>query len=372
MKVEGSIRRVYAPLNITRAVVIGGTPTTQVYKSIEGAFEPNRLITPTTVTPVITVNDKDGIYPNGNANAQLSSMQWLVNGVDVTTLADYTNGLYAIDNSLTSTRGSLIVKKNVDPLTPISLSFRALLPDTRQGINVKIAIDKIMFSSQDVADDKYTIEPDQPVELNYNPITDGDTIAFTSKVYRGKDIIDNTTAGLSFLLYYMNGTNRVLTTTSNSPEIISQVNGVFTFDLRMIQKRDYAVALLNNSIEVASYQFSINRKYPEGISCDLVDYGAIQPTQKVIPRKALVHTRLGLLANPENYFTIEWHTISNTKGDVPHNQGSMAAIDADRAGLGTDPIKVYCTVDEKPAMSLVTDEIGNVYTDELGNPYIAN
>ena len=372
MKIEGNIRRVYSPLNITKDYVIGGTPTTQVFKSIEGAFEPNRLITPTTVTPVITVNDRDGIYPNGNANAQLASIQWLVNGVDVTTMADYTNGLYAIDNSISATRGTLIVKKNVDPLTPMSLSFRALLPDTRQGINVKIAIDKIMFSSQEVADDKYTIEPDQPVELNYNPITDGDTKTFTSKVWRGKDVIDNATAGLSFLLYYMNGTNRVLTTASNSPEIVSSINGAFTFDLRMIQKRDYAVALLKDGVEAASYQFSINRKYPEGLTCDLVDYGAIQPTQRVIPRKALVHSRLGLITNPENYFTIEWHTVSTTKGDVTHNQGSVAAIDADRTGLGVEPIKVYCTVDEKPAMSLVTDESGNTYTDESGNPYIAN
>ena len=170
----------------------------------------------------------------------------------------------------------------------------------------------------------------------------------------------------------MNGTNRVLTTANNSPEVISNANGVFTFDLRMIQKRDYTVALFKDSIEVASYQFSINRKYPDGLTCDLVDYGAIQPTQRVIPRKALIHTRSGLLTNPENYFTIEWHTVSTTKGDVTHNQGSVATIDADKAGLGTDPISVYCNVDEKPAMSLVTDELGNVYTDESGNSYIAN
>src|SRR5574343_1423082 len=144
MKASNTIKRTFAPLIVSRHYEVLGSALTQVYKAVEMAYEPNRAITPTVILPIVTVTDPDGVYPNGAANMALGNIKWYVGGVDITTTVDYANGLYSIDNSDSQARGALTISKNIPAESLALLSFRAVLPDTRRGINIDIAIDDIL------------------------------------------------------------------------------------------------------------------------------------------------------------------------------------------------------------------------------------
>ena len=355
--VQKRIRRQFSPLSVIPYIQVLGSAQTQVFRAASLSYEPNRTLTPTVIRPEVSVYDPDGVFGNGTANRKLGSIKWYVNGVDVTTTLDYTNGLYAIDLSDSTIRGALSIKKNVSPETRIKLRFEAILPDTRTGQNLTVSLDNILLTTQDVAPDKWTVELDCPTEVLVNPLSMSEQMVITPNLFRGPDWMPRTSEGISFLLYTMNGTNRVPVTTY---ELVSFVQGVVTLDLRLVQKKDYLLSVIIDSVEVASVQFSVMRSYPH-VKAEMVDYGDILPEQQVIYARALVHSPTGVVADPGKYYTIEWHTVSSY-GDVVHNQGEMAEIDANRAGMGTSGVDVYYTIDEKEAMKVATDSAGEVYT----------
>jgi len=372
MKISNIIRKTFAPLIVTRHFEVLGSALTQVYKAVELAYEPNRAITPTVILPMVSITDPDGVYPSGAANMALGGIKWYIGGVDITTTQDYANGLYSIDLSDTAMRGSLTVLKNVSSEAPILLSFRAVLPDTRRGINITVAIDGIMLSTQAVASDKYTLELNQPVEYVYNPLTgSGPEITFTAVAFRGADVIANNTAGITFQMLKNVAGSFVAATTANCPELISAALGAFIFDVRMIQKNDYMIKMLKSSVEVAAVQFAVVRQYPV-FTLDMMSYGDVQNKQAVIPAKAIMHIRAAVVSNPALYFSIVWHTVSAAKGDVTHNMGETAEIPAQKTGIDTSACEIYCEVNEKPAMQLAGNSAGVAYMNSAGVAYINN
>jgi len=369
MKVTRKIRRVFSPLNVTASYNVTGSALSQVYNSTLEEYEPNRVITPTIITPEIMINDIDGVFGDGNANRKLSNIKWYVDGVDLTTLADFTNGLYLIDTSDTITRGALKIFKNVNGSLPKNLSFRAMLPDSRRSVNITIAIDNILLSTQNVSPDKYTLEIDQPVEKIINPIS-LNNYTINSIVYRGGDkLIDK--SDLDFELYYISGGNTIKADINNSPEIIVNDKGIFTFDLRMIQKRDYEIKLLKNTEELASVQFSILRKYST-YTADIRTFGDLRSSQSTIRATALINYEKTILENPGLYFYITWFTYSNTEGTLTHNMGEQAEIVAQNTGIDSGNVDLYFDIQEKPAMEVATESNDEIYTDNLNEPYIFN
>lgn len=372
MKISNIIRKSFAPLIVTRHFEVLGSALTQVYKAVELAYEPNRAITPTVILPMVSVTDPDGVYPNGAANVALGSIKWYISGVDITTTQDYANGLYSIDLSDTSMRGSLTVQKNVSSEAPLLLSFRAVLPDTRRGINITVAIDGIMLSTQAVASDKYTLELNQPVEYIHNPLTAvANEVTFTAVAFRGADIIANNTAGITFSILKNVAGSFVAATSANCPELISSALGAFVFDVRIIQKNDYMIKLLKSAVEVAAVQFSVVRQYPV-FTVDMMSYGDVQSKQAVIPAKAIMHIRGAVVSSPALYFSIVWHTVSTAKGDITHNMGETAEIPAQKTGIDTSACEIYCEVNEKPAMKLSGNNSGVAYMNSAGVAYINN
>jgi hypothetical protein len=372
MKVQGRIRRTYSPLDINAGYVVSGTGLKQVFKAVELEHEPDRSLINTIITPVVVIHDKDGVFAEGNANRKLTTMKWYVNGVDVTTLNDYTNGIYIIDTSDTISRGALTVKKNVVSSSPIKLTFKAVIADTRNaGTNINIALENIMLTTEDVSADKYTLEIDHPVDNTYNPIGLSEfNYAVGANVYLGADLLASIT-GLTFALYYMVGTGKYLCTTSNSPEVLEITGSTVHFDLRLISRRTYFLQLKKDGIEQASVQFSIARKYPP-YALDMMTFGDLRKGQSVIPAKAIVHAGKTLIVDPGLYFAITWHTVSTVKGDVTHNMGSVAEIPTDISGVDFGAVDIYYDLDEKAAHQVATNSLGEIFTDSLGEQYIFN
>jgi hypothetical protein len=371
MKVSQYIKRTFAPLIVSRHYEVLGSALTQVYKSVELAYEPNRAITPTVILPMVSVTDPDGVYPNGSANSALGNIKWYLNGVDITTTQDYINGLFAIDNSDSSARGALTVSKNISAESLALLSFRAVLPDTRRSVNIDIAIDDIFLSTQAVTSDKYTVEIDKPVEYIYNPLVSGHLITFSAVAFRGVDIIANNTAGITFSLLKKVAGNFVAISSSNAPECSVTSVGVFQIDMRLVAKNDYTIKMFKDAVEVAAVQFSAVRQYPV-FTVDMISFGDVQRRQAVIPAQAIIHIRGAVVASPGSYFSITWHTVTTTKGDVTHNMGETAEIPTDKTGIDTSNCEIYCDVAEKPAMGIASDGAGVTYGNSTGTAYIFN
>lgn len=371
MRVSNIIKRDFAPLIVSRHYEVLGSALTQVYKAVELAYEPNRAITPTVVLPIVTVTDPDGVYPNGLANRALGGIKWYLNGVDITTTTDFANGLYSIDSSDSSARGALTISKNIAAESLALLSFRAVLPDTRRGINIDIAIDDILLSTQAVSSDKYTVEIDKPVEYVYNPLVAGHLVSFSSVAYRGADVIVNNTAGITFSLLKKVGGTFVAITSSNAPECSVISAGVYQVDMRLVGKNDYMIKMYKDAVEVAAVQFSAVRQYPL-FTVDMMSYGDVQSRQAVIPAKAIMHIRGEVVSNPALYFSITWHTVTTTKGDVTHNMGERAEIPVDKTGIDTSSCEVYCDVVEKNEMDIASNSAGVAYGDSAGTAYIFN
>lgn len=371
MKASQYIKRTFAPLIVSRHYEVLGSALTQVYKAVEMGYEPNRAITPTVVLPIVTVTDPDGVYPNGLANRSLGGIKWYLNGVDITTTTDFANGLYFIDSSDSSARGALTISKNIPAESLALLSFRAVLPDTRRGINIDIAIDDILLSTQAVSSDKYTVEIDKPIEYIYNPLIAGHLITFSSIAYRGADVIPNATAGITFSLLKKVGGTFLAITSSNAPECSVISAGVYQIDMRLVGKNDYMIKMFKDGVEVAAVQFSAVRQYPL-FTVDMMSYGDVQRRQAVIPAKAIIHIRGEIVSNPALYFAITWHTVTITKGDVTHNMGERAEIPSDKTGIDTSSCEVYCDVVEKNEMDIASDSAGVAYGNSTGTAYIFN
>lgn len=372
MRISNRIRRDFAPLMITRHYEVIGSALTQVYKAVELEYEPDRAITPTVVTPVVSVADPDKVYPDGVANRALGEMKWYVNGVDVTTTADFINGIYSIDMTDSATRGSLTVRKNVAAQSPVILTFKAVLPDTRTGFIVPVAFVDLILTTQDVASDKYTVELNKPVEYIFNPLTAvSNSEEFTAVCYRGANVIANNTAGLSFSILKRVGGTFVAATATNCPELLSSDEGAYTFEMRLIGKEDYMIKLLKDGSEVAAVQFSIVRQYPI-FTVEMMNFGDILAKQMVIPARAIVMTRNEVVPSAGNHFTIVWHTVTTSKGDVEHNMGVNAEIPADKTGIDASTCEIYCNVEEKTEMQLASNSEGVVYVNSAGVAYIFN
>ena len=77
------------------------SPLMQVYNAASQEYEPNRLVTPTIIRPIVNAHAADGTWPIPTANGSLANMHWYVNGVDISLLDDWVN-LYLSDTWWTS------------------------------------------------------------------------------------------------------------------------------------------------------------------------------------------------------------------------------------------------------------------------------
>ena len=236
------------------------SPLMQVYNGSDGEFEPNRLLSPTIIRPIITAYAADGSWPHPSANSQLAEMKWFVNGKDITTLSSW-SGLYEID-TVGSTRGSISVLKNLLPNSEVSLHFEARLVDNRLGVTLPIKTDPVVLSTVDQAEDTYGMSIGESRNIRYNPLIDlldlheykvAHGIASSeSGAYDGNQYIrtipvemyageSRMTSGYTVKVYRITDINTQVEITSSDYEFISIAPSQIVIDLRLIEKADYLI-----------------------------------------------------------------------------------------------------------------------------------
>lgn len=393
------IRRDFAPLNVAVAVSCDTAYSTmmQIYNGSTGEFEPNRLLSPTVIRPIITAYAADGSWPTPSANGALAEMVWYVNGADISTLPDW-QGLYSID-AVGSTRGSLTISKNVQPGSEYSLHFEAKLVDNRLGVTLPIKTDPVVLSTIDKGEDTYGLSIGESTNIRYNPLIDqldlyeymvahgyiSASSAAQAAAYDGNEYLRTIpvemyagdvkmTGGYTVKLYRVNGINSITEITSSDYEIVSVSPDAIKIDLRLIDKADYLIKGFVNGLEQAKCQFSVKRIKP-AFKCTPTNESSILPAQVERYDEVQVESDGSNIRYPGRTLKISWFTDSTSMTGVEHNEGAETLFSLRKTGVGDDYtndwLDVYVEASHKEPHSVAT-EGNDIFTDESGNILVFN
>ena len=164
----------FEPLNISCSIecTTPFSPLVQVSNALLNEYEPDRSVSPCIIRPYVMVKDKDGIFPDGNANARLSSqtIKWLFNGVDIKDIPEFT-GKYEIITADNELKGSLKIFRNTPVTETWIISFEAQFEDWRRPKIETVQSNRLSMSTTDLGEDLYRISVDAP-HIVYNPVLD--------------------------------------------------------------------------------------------------------------------------------------------------------------------------------------------------------
>lgn len=392
------IRKDFAPLNIVSNLICStpNSPVMQVYNALNGEWEPDRYVSPTAIFPVVNAAATDGSWTNGPANNLLANMVWKVDGVDISTIPAWV-GKYTIETS-GNNRGQLTITRNLYPSERFRLSFEAVIPDNRFGINVPVKADGISLSTSDKSVDDYSLSISEDQIIKYNPFKDRlliyeykvakGLVAYSDAerlaaidynayersinvtVNKGPSII---TTGFTLKLYKISGSTLTEVGTSDY-EVLSLTNSLVKLDLRLIEKADYMLKVFVLSKEMAHKQFSVGRAYPKIIG-DVASGSSINPGEISHCNKALISCDGDIVRYPEAMLSILWKTetydAANGTKTVVHNEGEQALVNLKNAGVGDteidDWMNIFFEATQKGAMNIASDESGNTLINESGN-----
>ena len=395
------IRRDYAPLNVAVSLscISPGSLPTQVYNSALNEYEPDRIANPCVISPLVIIRASDNSWDTIYANRLLAEMKWMVNGRDITGLADW-KGKYTIDNTDGPNRGAISIKRTVEPGTVYALKFVGVVADTRTGMNVPVETEEISLSTSDKSEDKYSISLNGSSHIEYNPFVDKlalyeykvahglMTPSHTEQmaaeqssnykcripisVYKGKEEMN---IGYTLSLFKVNSATNIKAVSSNDKEVIGFNDTSVELDLRLITKADYMIKAFVKNVCVAQIQFSVNRVYPK-FRCEPTNETSIDSGDTERYDKAMVQSCGNIVECPESLIRIIWKTDTVALKNVVHNEGGSTLIDLAKTGIGhtyaNDWLDVYTEAEHKEAYSVATDGNGDILVDENDNVLIFN
>ena len=393
------IRREYAPLVVSVAIACDTaySPLMQVYNAASGEYEPNRQLSPTVIQPTITANASDGSWPVQKVNSKLTNIKWYVNGVDISSLADWRDQ-YSIETE-GQTRGAISIYKNISPGIEYSLHFEASLVDDRLGVTIPVKTDALVLSTIDMSDDAYSASIGETQTIRYNPFLDklllyeykvahglilassaAEAAAYDGnqykrsipiQVYKGGQLL---TSGYTVSLYKIAANLAEQPITSSDYEVLSVSPSAVVLDLRLIEKKDYLAKAFISGNEVASIQFSVQRLYPK-YTCKPTNETGILPTQIERYDVAQVDSAGKSIECPGSVVKIVWKTDTAAKTNMEHNEGESTVFDLRETGIGDDYtndwVDVYVEASQKPAHDVASDG-SDILTDETGEILIFN
>lgn len=398
------IRIDYAPLNIAVSTVLlsPNSPVVQTYNGFTGEFDPDRELTPTVILPQVVASAADQSWKEPYSNRYLADMKWFANGKDISTLNDW-EGKYTIDQTESSMRGALSVRRNFMPGEQVALHFEGKLVDSRLGVSHDIITEPITLACADKSQNMYSLGIGDDQIIQYDPFKDKlflyehkvahgliqassatQTAATDENSYlRGISVtlfmgdVSMPTNEYSIKLYRISGTANITLTelTAGKDELVSLSNNRITLDLRLIDKGDYLIKATAEGREVAQMQFSVNRISP-AFSVRYKNGTAINPSDTQRYNEVMVDTDGNIVECPGSIIKFEWFTDTKAKTAVQHNEGDVTTFLLSKTGIGNSYddswLSIYVTAEPKAAHKVATDENGNTFTDASGNPYIFN
>lgn len=397
------IRKDFSPLTVStcvKCITEASSPLIQTYDSEQDEFVPDRTLSPCGLLPIVNAQAADGSWTQQNANALLANIQWLVNGVNITTIASWT-GKYTINTSATSDKGALTISRNVQPGERLALRFKADLVDTRLGVTFHIETEDVVLSTTDKSKDNHKIDLGDAQNIIYNPFNDrlneydykvahgiiaasaaaralcidGNCYIRTIPVVAYKGATKLAATAYTVKLFKVNSVSSFTEMSTDDDEVLAISSSQIQLDMRLIEKATYMVRAYVNNVEIGSQQFAVGRSY-QNFTCQPTNETPILPSQDVRFDEVQVDSQGKKVLYPENIIKILWYTDSANLTSVLHNEGQNTVFRLDKTGIGDtyldDWLDVYVNAQQKPAHNVAIDGSGDIFVDENNETLIIN
>lgn len=173
----------FRPLQLQISFAVDGSvPDRQNYNADAAEYTPDYTLTPLIIQPRISILDKDGVIAAGEINAKLANVKWYEITGSTKTQISTSSTDYEMTTSGGQT-GRIKVKKNAQPLQPITLQFYAEYTDTRNS--QIMVIQGSYLIACDSASETVRVELNAAPQTVFNPLADPDTQTVTAKVFAG-------------------------------------------------------------------------------------------------------------------------------------------------------------------------------------------
>lgn len=375
---------VFDPLNVAISIKeIGGSVKQNKYED-SNLFIPNRKITPLTLQPCAYITDPNKIIPAGDKIGSFASGAWYENTISeanrITAIeADATTETpYAIGANY-----SLVVRKNVEQNSPVTLLFEGAYYDSRRGSNVPVQASVLLTTtSNSESEPAPSLSLSLPSSFVFNPLQGLANISIEAQMFRQNALVPP--ANVMFKWYATMKGEAEWLLGSRQPDFIYvsgqgtsilTVNPEFFRRVRITCRAQYyegaAPATFDDTAVMA--ETKLIRKFPKSLDVDIrCNCGTfIRPEVKTLTYTAEVRTNKGVISNPEEYFSIKWLQNMMTAGsqDVVVGRGKEITLSRAAAGLDNPGAKPNIMIDfeELPPYGGITDNSGNYIVDQNGN-----
>lgn len=324
MKKIKRLNVIYTPLNVSVSLVQDGGGLTQTHCAETGEYIPDRSLTPLVITPVVRVQDPDGIIDDGAAT--LTGVAWYALPEDIakavpagtyigTELSQYLV-TDATDGFLVDRDGSIRVEKNIPYLSPVVLVFTGNIPDVRSGKLVKVQ-DSVLLSTSSIAVPA-SLTLDKPASWSFNPIEDSGLRSIKASLMLGGLAPDPSKVKTRFWWYRASGNTEVLID-EDEDYFYESGQGTDTLVIdpeyleseRIICKAVYVIG--SGSLpatpgqDFLSAETVVSRRYPAYDFENYVHGGVeVAPNAGHVKNECVVTIGQQVLENPSRYFTVVW------------------------------------------------------------------
>jgi hypothetical protein len=309
-----------------------GSPL-QKCNAVTGEYEADRTLTPFTLQPHFSINDKEGQL-TGDHTSELVNCVWTVSA-RVNNAAPVRGTHYTVDD----TTHALTLSCNLDPDTSGYIRFTADYIYSKRGDVHKVYWEKTL-SCISTTEWKLKLVAQWPMRTNLFPWKDRERLNISVQFYNGDSRIINPRAAYTWEVWENNSWRLI--------EVVRDFwcrGGINSSQLNIEQKYVQRIlircsALFAGAPSEAQPQpltFLLRRFY--GLyedDIDILEGAYIFPeTSRAVAEAFVVNRSGGRIPNPENYFDIEvfykrgndgWqHVAHGTRGEVPR---SMFPIDS--------------------------------------------
>ena len=303
----------------------------QKYNAITGEYEADRTITPFTLKPQFSINDKEGTL-SGDHTSELVNCVWTVSA-RVNNAAPVRGTHYTIDD----TTHALTLMCNLDPDTTGYISFTADFVYAKRRDVLKVSWKKDL-SCISVTEWKVSMTTEWDRRIDLFPWKDRGIFPITVQLHNGGSDIPDAQAVYAWEIYENNAWRSI-----NLQRDYWCRGGVNTKQLSIEQKYVHRILIRckawpqGQSSELQILSFFLRRFYGfYDDDVDILEGSYIFPeTSRAVAEAYVVNRSGGRIANPESYFDIEvlysrgdgnwWHVAHGTRGEVPR---SMFPIDS--------------------------------------------
>lgn len=406
---NNTIRVGVTPLTGSLTVTEGnpGSPLQQVYDGKE--YQPDRTVQPCTVIPTLDLKapGKDGLYTVSNDDmGDATQMSWLVDGVDISQVSGWkdaysiSDGKTAIDGTVYTIRGTLVLTYNVPAGEKHALVFQCVVVDRRTGRQVTMQSDAVYVGTFDKAEDTYKLEMSGGVSVAYNPWTDeysrlmykrahGETVqgstmdaardgetsyvkTWTFAMSKGaKKLTAGTDYSLEYFVNEGSGYQHIGKDIDADLTPVTEYDNVkISVDMRMMETCQLLCRAYHGGRLLGEQNFGTVRVHPT-FTADYMNGTDVNPTDKKRYDRLIVKSGNQAIEHFSRLLETEWHVMRSDGVNVVVGYGDDVTYDLEGdAGMNTSvesEIGEYANVEERENYDIASDKDGNIWTDSEGN-----